>query len=120
MVLICRGPAYGNRGKVVLDFKENDLSKIGVRFDEAILDGNDLGGRCENDHGFFCSADLLCLENSGGDDADRIAVKEIFEVAKEECKNGPVIMFMKDIEKCMTGNPEAYAELKNKLENLPQ
>ncbi|KAL2945430.1 Protein LEG1-like protein [Bienertia sinuspersici] len=41
-----KGPAYGNRGKVVLDFKENDLSKIGVRFDEAIPDGNDLGGRC--------------------------------------------------------------------------
>lgn len=57
--LFCRGPAYGNRGKVVLVFKENQSSKIGVRFDNSIPEGNNLGGRCETDHGFFCAGNLL-------------------------------------------------------------
>lgn len=119
-LLPLRGPAYGNRGKVVLVFKENQSSKIGVRFDNSIPEGNNLGGRCETDHGFFCAGDLLCLENSGGDDTDRLAVNEIFEVAKDECKNGPMILYLKDMEKCMAGNPDAYGELKSKLENLPE
>lgn len=59
LVYICRGPAYGNRGKVVLVFKENESSKIGVRFDESIPEGNNLGGRCEPDHGFFCAGAFL-------------------------------------------------------------
>ncbi|XP_021775363.1 uncharacterized protein LOC110739217 isoform X1 [Chenopodium quinoa] len=118
-LLPLRGPSYGNRGKVVLVFKDNQSSKIGVRFDESVPEGNNLGGNCETDHGFFCQADSLCLENSGGDDADRLAVNEIFEIAKDECKDGPVILFLKDMEKCMAGNPEAYVELKSKLENLP-
>lgn len=53
--LSSRGPSYGCRGKVVLAFEENGSSKIGVRFDKSIPDGNDLGGLCEEDHGFFCS-----------------------------------------------------------------
>ena len=36
-------------------FEDNGSSKIGVRFDKQIPDGNDLGGMCEEDHGFFCS-----------------------------------------------------------------
>lgn len=51
----CRGPAYGYRGKVVLAFEENGSSKIGVRFDKSIPEGNDLGGLCDDDHGFFCA-----------------------------------------------------------------
>ena len=43
---------YGYKGKVVLAFVENGHSKIGVRFDKQILQGNDLGGICEQDHGF--------------------------------------------------------------------
>jgi len=57
--LICRGPTYGHRGKVVLVFPGNEASKIGVRFDESIPEGNDLGGHCEKDRGFFCAGDLL-------------------------------------------------------------
>ncbi|KAJ8446970.1 hypothetical protein Cgig2_006598 [Carnegiea gigantea] len=123
-LLPLRGPTYGHRGKVVLVFPGNEASKIGVRFDESIPEGNNLGGHCEKDHGFFCAAvvglplvaDLLCLENSAGDDTDKLAVNE---VAKDECRNGPLIVFLKDMEKCMSGNPEAYVELKSKLENLP-
>lgn len=51
----CRGPTYGFRGKVLLAFEDNGSSKIGVRFDRIIPEGNDLGGLCEEDHGFFCA-----------------------------------------------------------------
>lgn len=42
----------------MLPFEENGSSKIGVRFDKQIPDGNDLGGLCEEDHGFFCACEL--------------------------------------------------------------
>ncbi|KAL6564201.1 hypothetical protein OROMI_015651 [Orobanche minor] len=115
-----RGPTYGYRGKVVLAFEANGSSKIGVRFDKAIPEGNDLGGICEEDHGFFCAADLLRLESSSADDVDKLAINELFEVAAIECKSSPLILYLKDIEKSMAGNPEAYAALKVKLETIPE
>ncbi|GFZ00945.1 AAA-type ATPase family protein [Actinidia rufa] len=114
------GPTYGYRGRVVLAFEENGSSKIGVRFDRSIPEGNDLGGLCEEDHGFFCAADLLRLDGSGTDDVDKLALKELFEVVSNESKSSPLIIFLKDIEKSMAGNPEAHAALKSKLENLPE
>ncbi|PON96572.1 Spastin [Trema orientale] len=115
------GPSYGCRGKVLLTFEGNGSSKIGVRFEKSIPDGNDLGGLCEKDHGFFCSANhLVRLDGSGGDDFDKLAVSELFEVASNESRNIPLILFVKDIEKAMVGNSDAYTILKNKLENLPE
>lgn len=58
---IYRGPPYGSRGKVVLVFEENPVSKVGVRFDKAIQDGVDLGGLCEGGHGFFCNGKILLI-----------------------------------------------------------
>jgi len=52
---MCRGPTFGMRGKVVLPFEDNPLSKIGVRFDKPIPGGVDLGNLCEAGHGFFCN-----------------------------------------------------------------
>ncbi|XP_012474044.1 uncharacterized protein LOC105790816 isoform X1 [Gossypium raimondii] len=114
-----RGPMIGFRGKVVLAFEENGSSKIGVRFDRSVPEGNDLGGLCEEDHGFFCSASSLRLECSGGDDVDKLAVNELFEVTLNESKSGPLILFVKDIEKSVAGNTDVYASLKSKVENLP-
>ncbi|KAH1081258.1 hypothetical protein J1N35_021019 [Gossypium stocksii] len=114
-----RGPAIGFRGKVLLAFEENGSSKIGVRFDRSIPEGNDLGGLCEEDHGFFCAASSLRLEASGGDDVDKLAVNELFEVAVNESKCSPLILFVKDIEKSMAGNTDVYSSLKSKVENLP-
>ncbi|KAL0913626.1 hypothetical protein M5K25_017104 [Dendrobium thyrsiflorum] len=54
-----RGPHYSFRGKVILTFEENESSKIGVRFDKQIVEGNNLGGLCEEDHRFFCTADCF-------------------------------------------------------------
>ncbi|CAK9175309.1 unnamed protein product [Ilex paraguariensis] len=115
-----RGPTYGCRGKVLLAFEENAFSKIGVRFDRSIPEGNNLGGLCEEDHGFFCAADLLRLDCSTGDDIDKLAINELFEVASNESKISPLILFLKDIEKSMVGNPETYAAFKIRLENLPE
>ncbi|XP_039685765.1 uncharacterized protein [Medicago truncatula] len=112
-----RGPSYGFRGKVVLAFEDNESSKIGVRFDKSIPDGNDLGGHIEDDHGFFCSANhLQRIESAGGDD-DKVAINEIFEVASNQCKTGALVLFIKDIEKAMAGNTDV---LKSKFETLPQ
>ncbi|XP_018456768.2 uncharacterized protein LOC108827784 isoform X2 [Raphanus sativus] len=115
-----RGPTIGFQGKVVLAFEDNALSKIGIRFDRPVPDGNDLGGLCEEDHGFFCSASSLRLDGSSGDDADKLAVNEIFEVALSEAEGGSLILFLKDIEKSLVGNSDVYATLKSKLENLPE
>jgi hypothetical protein len=51
---ICSPPGFGSLGEIRLPFEENRLSKVGVRFDEQISGGNDLGGDCEVDHGLFC------------------------------------------------------------------
>ncbi|XP_054817276.1 uncharacterized protein LOC129316897 [Prosopis cineraria] len=113
-----RGPSYGSRGKVLLAFEDNGSSKIGVRFDKSIQDGNDLGGLCEEDRGFFCSANhLLRVDGSGVDDNDKLAINEIFEVASNQSRIGSLVLFMKDIEKAMAGNTDI---LKSKLESLHQ
>lgn len=115
------GPSYGYRGKVLLAFEGNGSSKVGVRFDKSIPDGNDLGGLCEESHGFFCSAHhLIRLDGSGGDDFDKLAIGELFEVASNESKNSPLILFIKDMEKAIVGNSDAYTILKGKLERLPE
>ncbi|KAL7198933.1 hypothetical protein ACSBR2_021263 [Camellia fascicularis] len=115
-----RGPTYGYRGKVVLAFEENGSSKIGVRFDKSIPEGNNLGGFCDEDHGFFCTADVLRLDSSGTDEVDKLAINELFEVVSNESKNGSLIIFLKDTEKSVAGNPETYAAFKSKLECLPE
>ncbi|KAK4282488.1 hypothetical protein QN277_013858 [Acacia crassicarpa] len=111
-----RGPSYGSRGKVVLAFEENGSSKIGVRFDKSIPDGTDLGGLCEDDRGFFCSANhLQRVDGSGVDDNDKLAINEIFEVASNQSRSSSLVLFMKDIEKAMVGNTDV---LKSKVESL--
>uniref|UniRef100_A0ACD5WYU5 Uncharacterized protein n=1 Tax=Avena sativa TaxID=4498 RepID=A0ACD5WYU5_AVESA len=116
---IHRGPSYGYRGRVMLAFEENGSSKIGVRFDKQIPDGNDLGGLCEEDHGFFCSAELLRPDFTGGEEVERLAMTELIEVISEESKNGSLIVLLKDLEKSFTGITESFSSLRNKLELLP-
>ncbi|PWA52651.1 ATPase, AAA-type, core [Artemisia annua] len=116
-----RGPGYGYKGKVLLAFGDNGSSKIGVRFDKQIPEGNDLGGICEEDHGFFCAASLLRLDSSSSSDdvAKLAAIYQLFEVALKECETSPLILFIKDIEKSMLANVETYTLFKTKLEKLP-
>ncbi|KAK7411030.1 hypothetical protein VNO78_02370 [Psophocarpus tetragonolobus] len=113
-----RGPANGSRGKVVLVFDDNPLSKIGVRFDKPIPDGVDLGGCCESGQGYFCNVSDLRLENSGIEELDKLLINTLFEVVASESRNVPFILFMKDAEKSIVGNGDPFS-FRSKLENLP-
>ncbi|XP_043710642.1 uncharacterized protein LOC122659609 [Telopea speciosissima] len=98
-----RGPSNGCKGKVSYAFEENASSKVGVKFDKPIPE-----------------ADSFCLDSSGSDEIDKLAINELFEVVSLESGSSPLILFIKDIEKSMAVNPEANANLKSKLENLPE
>ncbi|XP_072982941.1 uncharacterized protein [Typha latifolia] len=114
-----RGPSYGYKGKVLLAFEENGSSKVGVRFDKQISEGTDLGGLCEEDHGFFCSVDSLHPDIPGWEDTEKLAFSELLEVVSEESKHGPLVLFLKDIEKCLAGTTDSYQTMKGKLECIP-
>ncbi|KAK4370787.1 hypothetical protein RND71_010262 [Anisodus tanguticus] len=115
-----RGPTFGIRGKVVLSFTDNPLAKVGVRFDKPIPYGVNLGGLCDDAHGFFCKvSELLTLEDTGVDDLDKLLTNTLFEIVFNESRNSPFILFMKDAEKSMAGNSESYSRFKSRLEKLP-
>ncbi|KAA8542134.1 hypothetical protein F0562_023286 [Nyssa sinensis] len=114
-----RGLTHSIRGKVLLPFEDNPLSKIGVRFDKPIPDGVDLGGHCEAGHGFFCNVNDIRLENTGVEDLDKLLVNTLFEAVFSESRNSPFILFMKDAEKSVIGNPESLSTFKSWLEKLP-
>ncbi|GJN33390.1 hypothetical protein PR202_gb21987 [Eleusine coracana subsp. coracana] len=113
-----RAPDYGSQGEVRLPFEENGSSKVGVRFDNQIPGGIDLGGNCELDHGFFCSVDSLCLDGPGWEDRAKHPFDVVFEFASEESQHEPLVLFLKDVEKTC-GNNYTYHGLKNKLEIFP-
>ncbi|XP_015579764.1 uncharacterized protein LOC8266316 isoform X2 [Ricinus communis] len=112
-----RGPPNGIRGKVVLVFEDNPLSKIGVRFDKPVPDGVDLGGLCEGGHGYFCNVTDLRLDNV--EDLDKLLINTLFEAVYNESRNSPFILFMKDAEKSIAGNPDSCSTFKSRLEKLP-
>ncbi|XP_078159905.1 uncharacterized protein LOC144555446 isoform X1 [Carex rostrata] len=112
-----RGPEYGQKGKVMLAFEDNGSSKVGIRFDKKVCEGNDLGGLCEEDHGFFCTPESLCLDTPGWEDSDKHPLSELIEFATEETKKGPLVVFLKDIEKFMAG-VETHL-MRTKLESVP-
>ncbi|XP_022882520.1 uncharacterized protein LOC111399421 isoform X2 [Olea europaea var. sylvestris] len=114
-----RGPIPGMRGKVLLPFEDNSSSKIGVRFDKSMPDGVDLGGLCDNGHGFFCNATELCLDTSGVEDLDKLLIDTMFETVFEVSRDSPFILFLKDAEKSVAGNSGLCVTFRNKLEKIP-
>ncbi|KAL3617557.1 hypothetical protein CASFOL_037878 [Castilleja foliolosa] len=116
---IFRGLTPGMRGKVLLPFEDNPLSKIGIRFDKPLQDGVDFGGLCDNGHGFFCNANELRLDTSGVEDLDKLLINTMFETVFDVSQESPFILFMKDAEKSMAGNTEIFSLFKTKLEKLP-
>ncbi|OAP12488.1 hypothetical protein AXX17_AT1G55390 [Arabidopsis thaliana] len=111
-----RGPPYGFIGKVLLVFDENPSAKVGVRFENPVPDGVDLGQLCEMGHGFFCSATDLQFESSASDDLNELLVTKLFEVAHDQSRTCPVIIFLKDAEKYFVGNSHFCSAFKSKLE----
>ncbi|RLN01131.1 uncharacterized protein C2845_PM06G30630 [Panicum miliaceum] len=100
--LIPRGPAYGSRGKVVLAFEKTRLSKVGVRFDNPIAYGNDLG------------AFQLRPDSSGGEEVDSVALGKLIEVISEESKSSNLIVLLKDVES-LAKSRELHASLRSEL-----
>ncbi|KAJ7105383.1 hypothetical protein O6H91_Y576300 [Diphasiastrum complanatum] len=49
------GPTSGSRGRVLIVLEDN-LNKVGVRFDKPVYGGNNLLDLCEDGHGYFCNA----------------------------------------------------------------
>lgn len=41
------------------------------------------------------------------------------QVAVKESESSSLLLFVKDIEKSMLGNPDSYNSFKSKLENIP-
>ncbi|CAI0548157.1 unnamed protein product, partial [Linum tenue] len=112
-----RGPLSGIRGKVILQFEDNPIAKVGVKFDKPVPDGVDLGGLCELGHGYFCNVTDLRLENS--DDLDRLLINILFEAVYSESRTSPFILFVKDSEKSIAANSDSYTTFKSRLEKLP-
>ncbi|KAK1435735.1 hypothetical protein QVD17_01503 [Tagetes erecta] len=114
-----RGPTPGSRGRVLLPFEDNSLSKIGVKFDKPISDGVDLGGLCDGGYGYFCSANEIRLDSTGVQDLDKLLISTLFDVVSSESRHIPFILFMKDAEKSIVGSSESYSTFKDWLEKLP-
>ncbi|KAI3825714.1 hypothetical protein L1987_07292 [Smallanthus sonchifolius] len=114
-----RGPTSGARGRILLPFEDNSLSKVGVKFDKPISDGVDLGGLCDGGYGYFCSANEIRLDSTGVQDLDKLLISTLFEVVSSESRNIPFILFMKDAEKSIVGSSESYSTFKDWLEKLP-
>ncbi|PHU15563.1 hypothetical protein BC332_16768 [Capsicum chinense] len=110
-----RGPIFGVIGEIVLSFKDSPSAKVGVQFDNPIPRGINLGGLCEDAHGFFCKVDELCLEGTGLDDLEIYSLTHCLR----ESRNSPVILFMKDAEKTTAGNSLSYSMYKSWLEKIP-
>lgn len=75
---------------------EDNSKKVGVRFDVPVPGGLDLGGSCEEGHGYFCSTMELLLEGSRQDEeAEGAAVTALFELATEVAQKGPVLIHIR-------------------------
>ncbi|KAL8215895.1 hypothetical protein R6Q57_022732, partial [Mikania cordata] len=114
-----RGPTSGARGRVLLPFEDNSISKIGVKFDKAVSDGVDLGGLCDGGYGYFCYASEIHLDSTGVQDLDKLLISLLFEVVSSESRKIPFILFIKDAEKSIVSSSVSYSTFRNLLEKLP-
>jgi len=103
------GPSIGSKGRVLMVLEDN-LNKVGVRFDKPVYGGNNLVDLCEDGHGFFCNVTELRLEPPG-EDVDKLVLESLFEVLKTEAQREPLILFIRNVEKSILGNFERYIKL---------
>jgi ATP-dependent 26S proteasome regulatory subunit len=114
--LSTRGPQYGASGKVVLTFDDNPR-KVGVRFDKPIVGGINLGGLCEDQHGFFVDVADLKHENDLEECIEGIIIETLFEVVSKP-ENQPCILLIRNLEKTISANYERYTYFKKELDKL--
>lgn len=86
------------QNRVILTFDDNPL-RVGVRFDEPVIGGYDLGGLCEPGHGFLMNTNTLTVLGSGKESRiDTAALSALMEVITEvgSDKSGPrLVVFIK-------------------------
>ncbi|GLJ18064.1 hypothetical protein SUGI_0318690 [Cryptomeria japonica] len=115
-----RGPSCGDRGSIYLMGPE-ELTEIGIRFDKPIPGGTDLNGLCRAEHGFICSEDELLFEITHGETMDwpsiKLQINALFKVVRCESRNGPIILFIKDLEK-WKDDPNVWIALQSELDTL--
>ncbi|KAL6534446.1 hypothetical protein OROHE_013394 [Orobanche hederae] len=102
-------PAYGSKGEEVL---LTVGGQVGVRFDQKISKGVDLGGKCEKVHDFFFLQRPTVFDKSVDNE---LVIDMLFEIVSLESERGSMILLVKDIEKLVNAIPN----FKMKLEALP-
>eukprot|EP00191_Tetraselmis_sp_GSL018_P005038 CAMPEP_0177609912 /NCGR_PEP_ID=MMETSP0419_2-20121207/19416_1 /TAXON_ID=582737 /ORGANISM="Tetraselmis sp., Strain GSL018" /LENGTH=1403 /DNA_ID=CAMNT_0019105017 /DNA_START=319 /DNA_END=4527 /DNA_ORIENTATION=+ len=114
------GPFPNCPGRVVLAF-DSKPGKVGIRFDYAIPGGTNLGGLCEDRHGYWCSTRELRREGScKAEEAETACVDALFDVAAEVAAEGPLVILLKDLGKTVMGNVERFLHFKRKISRLPK
>ncbi|GBG61140.1 hypothetical protein CBR_g19216 [Chara braunii] len=111
-----RGPQMGSKGRVMMVVEEN-RSKVGVRFDKPVCGGHSLADLCEEGHGFFCNVSDLRLEGSANEDADKVIAEALLEVVMSEAAKGPLILYIRNVEKLFVGNFDRYVKLERLEKN---
>eukprot|EP00252_Welwitschia_mirabilis_P006536 TRINITY_DN1741_c0_g1_i3.p1 TRINITY_DN1741_c0_g1~~TRINITY_DN1741_c0_g1_i3.p1 ORF type:complete len:906 (-),score=232.97 TRINITY_DN1741_c0_g1_i3:288-3005(-) len=105
-----KGPSIGAKGRVILVVEDNPR-KVGVRFDKPFYGGNNMVDLCEDGHGYFCNVSELRLEHSVGEDENKAMFDALVEVLTLEASKGPLILFIKDVERAVLSNPDLYKRL---------
>lgn len=116
-----KGPWLGLRGRVLVLPEESTKKArdaacpccplttlvtqhlVGVRFDHQFHGGGSLDKRCEPGHGYYVQPHELRLENTGDrvDEAHAAAIDALFEVIKDTMAKGPLVVFIKDVDKTL-------------------
>ncbi|KAI8541329.1 hypothetical protein RHMOL_Rhmol08G0052600 [Rhododendron molle] len=115
-----RGPTFGSLGEIVSTSHVSYLSKFGVRFDNPIHGGLDLGGQCKAGYGFNCNANELCLDPTTLKDFNKSIANNYLEAIMCASRDSPLILFVKDVDKFVQESPEAYLVVKYLINKLPE
>lgn len=113
-----KGPWPGLKGRVVVTVE--DPKKVGVRFDQTVPGGSHLGKKCEEGHGFYCSASELRLESAIDrlEEANSAATDALFDTAAAAMKAGPLVLLVKELEKYLMEDTNRYMQFAKRLEGL--
>ncbi|KAK1376321.1 hypothetical protein POM88_032514 [Heracleum sosnowskyi] len=94
--------------RMLLASEENGSSKIGVRFDRSIPEGN---------HASSSAAASFRLESASSSEAERLVIDDLFRVSIDGSERCSLVLFLQVIEKFLL-NTEARGALMSKLESL--
>jgi len=114
------GPTFGSLGDIVELDQVSNLSRLGVRFDKPIQGGLYLRGQSEARYVFHCNASELCLDPTTLMDFDKSITNNYLEAITRESQDSLLILFMKDVDKFLQENSEAYLVIKYLISKLPE